>query len=462
LIGRERIYSLLQVAEQQWRDANNIAKLAEVFAFRALLDRQEGKLLSAVTWARQALAWLPPEDRTWRNLSLTVVGIGELFGGTLNTARATLLEALGLSELQGNTLYARATRGMLSGVSIEQGELRHACEQLRQIQAEARAQEDRDDIAHTQLALAQILYQWNDLQGAEQAAHEVLEIGEAMQVEEFQSRATLRLALIEHARGQSMQAQQRLIAWLARGQVPTSPFSYQLMREVQATLARIQLASGDMAAVERWFASSERSGETLPLLQQRHEMVLQARLLLAQGEIAAAIEKLEGLYASAVQTGHISFMLEVQVVLVLAYARQGMHAKAREQLRAALVVTHAEGYLRLFLDEGEELFDLLRGLVPHLRESALLVYARHILNAFNQNGTTSQKAISELPLVEPLSPQERKVLRLLAAGNSNAAIAHELVVSVNTVRTQVQSIYRKLNVDNRVEASAIANQFDLM
>ncbi len=461
LTGRERIYFLLQVAEQQWRDANNTAKLAEVFAFRALLDRQEGKLLSAVTWARQALAWLPQEDHTWRNLSLTVVGIGELLGGTLSTARATLLEALGLSELQGNTLYARATRGMLSGVSIEQGELRHACEQLRQIQAEARAQEDRDDIAHTQLALAQIMYQWNDLQAAEQATHEALEIGKAMQVEEFQFRATLRLALIEHARGQSMQAQQRLIAWLARGQVPTTPFSYQLTREVQAILARIQLASGNLAAVERWFVSNERSGETLPLLQQRREQVLQARLLLAQGESAAAIEKLEELHTSAAQTGHVLLMLEVQVVLILAYARQGAQVKAREQLRDVLLAAHAEGYLRLFLDEGEELLDLLRGLLTYPRENTLLAYVRHILNAFPQNGITPQRAISEAPFLEPLSQQERKVLRLLAAGNSNAAIASELVVSVNTVRTQVQSIYRKLNVSNRVEASAIAKQFDL-
>ena len=461
LIERERIYSLLQVAEQQWRDANNTAKLAEVFAFRALLDRQEGKLLSALTWARQALAWLPPEDRTWRNLSLTVVGIGELLGGTLSSARATLLEALGLSEQQGNTIYARATRGMLSGVCIEQGELRHACEQLRQIQAEARMQEDRDDIAHTQLGLAQIMYQWNDLQASEQAAHQALEIGEQMRVEEFQVRATLRLALIEHARGQSMQAQQRLISWLARGQVPTSPFSYQLTREMQATLARIQLASGDLAAVARWFASIERSGETLPLLQQRREQVLQARLLLAQGEIAAAAEKLEDLHTSAVQTGHLFFMLEVQVVLALAYARQGAHTKARERLRDVLVATHAEGYLRLFLDDGEELFDLLRGLLPHLREDVLLAYARHILNAFTLHGTTPPRATPEAPFLEPLSQQERKVLRLLAAGNSNAAIASELVVSVNTVRTQVQSIYRKLNVSNRVEASAIANQLDL-
>jgi len=65
-------------------------------------------------------------------------------------------------------------------------------------------------------------------------------------------------------------------------------------------------------------------------------------------------------------------------------------------------------------------------------------------------------------LLEPLSSQEQKVLRLLAAGNSNAEIARELVVSVNTVRTQVQSIYRKLNVNNRVEASAVANQLELL
>jgi LuxR family maltose regulon positive regulatory protein len=50
---------------------------------------------------------------------------------------------------------------------------------------------------------------------------------------------------------------------------------------------------------------------------------------------------------------------------------------------------------------------------------------------------------------------------LLAAGNSNAEIARKLVVSVNTVRTQVQSIYRKLNVGNRVEASVVAKEMEM-
>ena len=93
----------------------------------------------------------------------------------------------------------------------------------------------------------------------------------------------------------------------------------------------------------------------------------------------------------------------------------------------------------------------------------MLAYARRILNAFDRGtGTPDFKAQAvEAVLLEPLSVQEQKVLRLLAAGNSNAEIARELVVSVNTIRTQVQSIYRKLNVNNRVEASEVARRLGL-
>jgi len=462
--GREHIQHLLQVAEKQWRDANNTARLAEIFAFRALLARQEGNMLQAVTWARQSLAWLPQEDRTWRNLALTTVGIGEMLDGNLANAHDFLLEARTLCEQQGNHTYARATRGMLCGVSFEQGDLRHTAEQFRQMQTEARAQDDRDDIARTQLGLAQIAYQWNNLEEAELAAHEALKIGDQMNVEEFQAQATVRLAFIEHARGQTAQAQQRLTAWLSRGQTPISPHNYQLYREVQATLVRIQLANGDLATAGRLFASIERREEILPLLQRQREQLLRARLLLAQRKFTVVIEMLENLCRAALQTGHIYLKLETQVVLVLAYSQQGTYEKAYKQLHELLETTRSEGYLRLLLDEGEELADLLRRLLSHLREKVLLAYVRRILNAFAQESgapTLTTKFNTTL-LPEPLSQQEQKVLRLLAAGNSNAEIARELVVSVNTVRTQVQSIYRKLNVNNRVEASAVANQLELI
>jgi LuxR family maltose regulon positive regulatory protein len=461
---RERIQQLLSMAEQKWRDANNTAKLAEVFAFRALLARQEGKMLSAVTWAKQSLAWLPPEDRKWRNLDLSVVGTGELVDGNLVNARELLLEAFMLSEQQGNLTYARATRGMLSWAIFEQGELHQAAEQLRQIQTEARAQEDSDDIGHTQLALAQIAYQWNNLEEAEQAAYEALKIGEQMDVEEFRALATVRLALVDHARGKTMQARQRLISWLARVQTPLTPQDSQLSREVQATLARIQLASGDLAPVRRWFASIEQHEEIVPLLQRQREQLLHARLLLAQKEIGAAIDQLESLRAAALRTGHSYFNWQTQIVLALAYFQHGLCEKACEELYELLEATHNEGYLRLFLDEGEELAELLRELLPHLREKVLLTYARHLLAAFAQEagGSTRKVTNGSSRRLEPLSPQEQKVLRLLAAGNSNGEIASELVVSVNTIRTQVQSIYSKLNVNNRVEASTVAKKLELV
>jgi LuxR family transcriptional regulator, maltose regulon positive regulatory protein len=461
---QERVCRLLNAAEQKWRDANNTAKLAEVFAFRALLTRQEGKMLEAVTWARQSLAWLPRAERTWRNLDLTVVGIGELLDGNLDNAREYLLEARILSEQQGNLTYARATWGMLSWAAFEQGELLYTAEQFRQLQIEARQHEDRDDIARSQLGLAQISYQWNNLAETEQGAHEALQIGRQMNAEEIQARATVLLALIECARGQNAQARRRLTACLARGERSSSLHSYQLYREVQAALARIQLAGGDLASVRRWFAAIARRAETLPLLQRQREQLLRARLQLAQREIPAAIENMESLSTAALQTGHISFELEVQVALTLAYSRAGSNEQARELLRELLETTRSEGYVRLFLDEGEELAELLRGLLPNLREKALQSYARRLLDAFalESGAVATQAAETAALLLEPLSPQEHKVLRLLAAGNSNAMIAGELTVSVNTVRTQLQSIYRKLDVTNRFEASAVARRLGLV
>jgi LuxR family maltose regulon positive regulatory protein len=65
-------------------------------------------------------------------------------------------------------------------------------------------------------------------------------------------------------------------------------------------------------------------------------------------------------------------------------------------------------------------------------------------------------------LLEPLSDRERDVLRLLPTLLPNTEIAGELFVSVNTVKTHVKSIYRKLDVSSRREAVARARQLRLI
>jgi LuxR family maltose regulon positive regulatory protein len=65
-------------------------------------------------------------------------------------------------------------------------------------------------------------------------------------------------------------------------------------------------------------------------------------------------------------------------------------------------------------------------------------------------------------LVEPLTGRELDVLRLLAAGNPNQAIAGELVVTLDTVKKHVSHVLDKLGAANRTEAVARARELGLI
>ena len=68
-----------------------------------------------------------------------------------------------------------------------------------------------------------------------------------------------------------------------------------------------------------------------------------------------------------------------------------------------------------------------------------------------------------IPLLrETLTTRERDVLRLLGTGISNHEIAHKLTVTVNTVKTHLGSIYSKLRVHNRVQATVRARELGLL
>ena len=61
-----------------------------------------------------------------------------------------------------------------------------------------------------------------------------------------------------------------------------------------------------------------------------------------------------------------------------------------------------------------------------------------------------------------ISARERDVLRLLASGMSNQAIADSLIIGTNTVKMHLRNIYAKLNAHNRVQAIAQARALDLV
>jgi LuxR family transcriptional regulator, maltose regulon positive regulatory protein len=153
-----------------------------------------------------------------------------------------------------------------------------------------------------------------------------------------------------------------------------------------------------------------------------------------------------------------------------------------------LALTEPEGSIRVYLDAGEPMKQVLRTLLEAsqgddadmLTISFSRPYVARLLAAFEQEecklteerDATPAPAFQMLPqparsavpctLSEPLSQQEQRVLRLLVAGQTYAEMAQALIVSPNTIKSQVSSIYRKLGVSRRAEAIAMAARLHLL
>jgi LuxR family maltose regulon positive regulatory protein len=259
---------------------------------------------------------------------------------------------------------------------------------------------------------------------------------------------------VEQARGQTARAQERLRSLAARTRRPSS------LREIQARQAWLALAADDLPAAERWYTVVAAQSDGVTLVQQEREALIIARLRLAQGHAQAALD-LGDWRADAHAQGRTRSEIEILCLQALAHAAQSDLAQAGRTLTRALAIAQPRGFRRVFLDEGASMAALLQATIPQFVKRPLAAYATTLLRAFAPTQMASLPHATS-PWLEPLSPQEQRVLRLLAAGLSNPEIARELIVSTNTVKTQVKSIFRKLDVSNRQEAAEAARELNLL
>jgi LuxR family maltose regulon positive regulatory protein len=157
-------------------------------------------------------------------------------------------------------------------------------------------------------------------------------------------------------------------------------------------------------------------------------------------------------------------VLEALVLQALLLQAQGHLPQALGTLQEALPLAEPEGWMRIFVDEGPPMAQLLQQVATSGGASP---YLTRLLEALGV--PTPQQQDAQLPhpcapaaLVEPLSERELEVLRLLAAGRSNAELAQTLVVSMSTVKTHLQHIYGKLAVSNRTQAVLRAQELHLL
>jgi LuxR family transcriptional regulator, maltose regulon positive regulatory protein len=301
--------------------------------------------------------------------------------------------------------------------------------------------------------LARICYEWNDLESAEQHGEHTLQL--ARQYSQFPNRFIMcgvLLARLKLIRGDVGGA----AALLAQAEQSAHQRNFMhRMPEVAAVQVLVLLRQGQVAAAAQ--------------LARQYELPLsQARVHLAQGDPAAALAVLEPFRQNMEARGWADERLKAMALQAVALHLKGEKAPAAQLLGAVLALAEPGGFIRLFVDEGPPMAQLLsetaaRGIMPDYVSRLLAAFpcAAHHAGQTTRLPTAVTRS-DPSSLVEPLSQRELEILNLITQGLSNLEIGERLFLALDTVKGHNRRIFDKLEVQSRTEAIARARKLGLL
>ncbi|AYC32397.1 helix-turn-helix transcriptional regulator [Pseudomonas cavernae] len=191
--------------------------------------------------------------------------------------------------------------------------------------------------------------------------------------------------------------------------------------------------------------------------------IARQRLQIARGQHREAVAALRPAIEVALRHQHHRRALKLRLLLALAQAGSGRQKDALNTLTTALQLASHEGFLRTFLDEGAALETLMRRWAVSFQAlcSGLDIspsFIADLLHRYETQYGTETAGKADLQL----TTREIDVIRLLAAGNRNRAIAEQMCLSEHTVKSHLRNISVKLGANNRTEVLAIARAYGLL
>jgi LuxR family maltose regulon positive regulatory protein len=235
--------------------------------------------------------------------------------------------------------------------------------------------------------------------------------------------------------------------------------------EAAAWNARLHLTRNDStAAVLELERIAGAPAVSVSMVRESAQIAL-ARLTVARGEHEEALRLLEGLRQSTEAAGRTGKLIEILTLQAVALWERNRREQAVGSLTRALALAEPEGYVRTLVDEGAKVGELLSAILEARQRGhpdATRIPARYLAKLLAIHAQESATPGAGERLSEPLSERELEVLALVASGKSNLEIASSLFVSLSTVKTHINNLYRKLGARSRTQAIARARDLDLI
>ncbi len=461
----------VQAAEQalaSTSDPEAVELQGQIAALRAQLAFNQNDLQRAVELCQQALHYLPEENVFVRGA--IILGLGNMYrmGSQTQAAGDAYAQAYTMGRTIGHTMLMLF--GLVNAAELHdvQGHLHQAA---RDYQQAIELATDRDGrplpiASAAQIGLGKIHREWNQLDRALSYLNAGLELGQRSGMEGLEIDYAITLALVKQASEDEAGAREAL---QRAAHVAQRHGNHAVIVRVATFEARLGLWQGHPEIATRWAETynMRAEDELSDWLEIEHTTL--ARLLIAQGQTAEALRLLGRLLDATEAAGRTGRMIEVLALQALAFQAQADSSQAHAALERALSLAEPEGYVRIFVDEGEAMRFLILDCGLWIEKQGrredrkLLGYVDKLLAAFKQPAVLqSELRNQKSEMLDPLSPRELEVLRLMAAGKKNQEIADELFVVVGTVKAHINAIYRKLDVNTRVQAVTKAKELALI
>jgi LuxR family maltose regulon positive regulatory protein len=443
---------------------------ASIATARAYIAQAFGDVPGTVKYARRALDLLPEGDHLRRGAAAGLLGCSYWASGDLEAAYRSFADCMASLKMGGNILFSISATIGLANIRVAQGRLHEAVSAYEQSLRLAMEQGGpvQPVMSDMYLGLSGLHREQGDLEAAIQHLLRSEELGEQAALPDWQYRCCLAQARIKEDQGDldgALDLLHEAERLYFRTPLPN-------VRPVAALKARVWIAQGRLTEALAWARERGLSVDDDLSYLREFEHVTLARVLIAKYKrdranrsILEAMGLLERLLKAAEEGGRMGSVIEILVLQALAHEAQGNIPLALLPLERALALAEPEGYIRIFVDEGIPMAQLLsataaHGIMPDYIGKLLAVIEAEEYK--REDRSYLPPAPPAQPLIEPLSQRELEVLQLIAQGLSNREISERLFLALSTVKGHNRIIFGKLQVQRRTEAVARARELGLV
>jgi LuxR family maltose regulon positive regulatory protein len=458
-----------ELEQIQMSDSERATLRGRAAVFRALISSDHGDVPGIITYASKALALLSQHDLTWRSLAAIALGDAHSYRGNMAASYQARSEALRACQAAGDTYCIIIASLKLASTLRAQGHLQQTleiCQQEIKSSEESRLP-DTTTVGCLLAISGEVLAERNDLDGALRQAKRGVELTANGMNLALLGHSSLCLARVLFSTGDLDGVQELL------DQMDHTTLGYDvppwLTNQMATWQVRIWLAQGNLDAASQW---AEKRGlganrESVPVQTMDFyllfDYIMLARVLIATNRLDEATGLLQRLLEPAEAGERTTRLIEILVLQALASQAGRDTTQAMATLERAFALAEPEGFIRIFVDEGPPMAQLL---YEALIRGIAAEYVRRLLAAFPvaepEQAAPLETQAPESDLIEPLSERELEVVQLIAEGLTNPEIASRLFLSLNTVKAHTRNIYGKLSVHNRTQAVARARALGVL